>query len=198
MTKIAKINQLYTFNMITKNTILFEKIKNFVNRKDTFSLGVCNGCQLMGLLKWVPAKFIRNKSKRFESRYSTVKILKSNSIMLSCMENSVLGIWVAHGEGMTRLRNPDINLKNSPVRYVNSANEITEYYPDNPNGSKYGVAAVCSANGRHLAMMPHPERCIMTWQNPYVPEKWKKNKYYPWRLMFYNAYNWTNNHLRTK
>jgi phosphoribosylformylglycinamidine synthase len=170
----------------------------FYKRENTFSLGVCNGCQLMGLLKWVPARFIHNRSKRFESRYSTVKILKSNSIMLSGMENSVLGIWVAHGEGQTRLQNPDINLKHSPIRYVNSANEITEYYPDNPNGSTYGVAAVCSANGRHLAMMPHPERCIMTWQNPYIPDDWKKNKYYPWRLMFYNAYNWTNNYLRTK
>ena len=134
----------------------------FYNRPDTFSLGVCNGCQLMALLGWVPfpglvntaqPRFIRNESARFESRFSTVQIQDSPAIMFRNMAGASLGVWVAHGEGRAFFpranvlaRVIDENL--CPVRYVDDDNTATEAYPFNPNG-------------RHLAMMPHPERTFL-------------------------------------
>jgi len=186
------------------NQKLYEQFVDFYERKDTFSLGVCNGCQLMALLGWVPWKgisdriqprFIRNKSGRFESRFSTVKILESPSIMLKDMAGSVLGIWIAHGEG--RLYFPDekmlkevVQQKLAPIRYVDDKNKETEIYPFNPNGSPYGITALCSQDGRHLAMMPHPERVFLKWQWAYMPEEWKNLKASPWLKMFQNALKW--------
>mgnify|MGYP000397905279 CR=1 FL=1 len=177
----------------------------FYVREDTFSLGVCNGCQLMSLLGWVPWKgipenkrprFISNPSGRFESRWISVKILKSPSIMLKGMEDSILGIWVAHREG--HLYCPDfkilseISVKSlAPVVYVNDKGIPTEEYPYNPNGSPSGFTALCSPDGRHLAMMPHPERAFLLWQWPWIPERWKSSlKVSPWLRMFQNARKW--------
>ncbi len=191
--------------VIRYNERIYREFESFYNRTDTFSLGVCNGCQLMALLGWVPFKesdekrqprFIHNISSRFESRFSTVKILSSPSIMLAGMEDSVLGVWVAHGEG--RLLFPDNTIlkeaiyKNlAPVRYVDDYGEITETYPFNPNGSPYGITALCSEDGRHLAMMPHPERVFLKWQWPWMPEEWKKDlDASPWLRMFQNAREW--------
>lgn len=108
------------------------------------------------------------------------------------MEGSSLGVWVAHGEG--RFHFPDKTVYNrvlsknlAPLRYVNDANEITEEYPFNPNGSPAGIAAVCSEDGRHLALMPHPERVFTTWQWPWMPDGWKDLKAGPWLQMFQNA-----------
>ena len=92
--------------------------------------------------------------------------MKTNSIMLKDMENSVLGVWVAHGEGKVE-DIVDDTLEYYPVRYVDYKNDITTKYPENPNGSKFGIAGLCSRDGRHLAMMPHPERGVITWQNPW-------------------------------
>ncbi|MDA8100874.1 MAG: phosphoribosylformylglycinamidine synthase [Nitrospiraceae bacterium] len=186
------------------NKKLWDQFERFYHRSDTFSLGVCNGCQLMALLGWVPwrgiedhlqPRFIHNKSGRFESRFSTVKILKSPSIMLQGMENSVLGIWVAHGEGMAYfpdaaiLREAEFGL--APVRYVDDDNRITQAYPFNPNGSPDGIAALCSPDGRHLAMMPHPERAVLTWQWGWMPERMKRELAdSPWLKMFQNAREW--------
>lgn len=186
------------------NKKVWNQFEKFYHRPDTFSLGVCNGCQLMALLGWVPwrriadelqPRFIHNKSGRFESRFSTVKILKSPSLMLSGMENSVLGIWVAHGEG--RAYFPDKKMLDecefglAPVRYVNDESTITEVYPFNPNGSPAGIAALCSPDGRHLAMMPHPERSVLTWQWGWMPEDLKKSlAASPWLQMFQNAREW--------
>lgn len=187
------------------NNSVNEQFERFYERKDTFSLGVCNGCQLMSLLGWVPwrgipiesqPRFVRNKSGRFESRFSSVKIIKSNSIMLKDMENSILGIWVAHGEG--RLLIPDDNMLNeiivkglAPIRYVDDEGEFTEKYPFNPNGSPYGITALCSGDGRHIAMMPHPERTFLKWQWAWLPEGLQKNlKASPWLRMFQNARKW--------
>lgn len=190
-------------------TILFnEKLKKmfdeFYNRPDTFSFGVCNGCQLMALLGWVPwqgiptkeqPRFIKNLSGRFESRFSTVKILASPAIMLKDMEESVLGVWVAHGEG--RLFFPESNIIDyaavrdlMPIRYVDDSSEITQVYPFNPNGSAFGAAAICSPNGRHLAMMPHSERTFLKWQWPWMPEDMKDLEASPWLKMFQNAREW--------
>lgn len=186
------------------NKRLWGQFEKFYDRRDTFSLGVCNGCQLMALLGWVPwrgipdelqPRFIHNKSGRFESRFSTVKILRSPSIMLASMENSVLGIWVAHGEGMAYF--PDKNIFNesefglAPVRYVDDDGRITEAYPFNPNGSPAGIAGLCSPDGRHLVMMPHPERTVLTWQWAWLPEDLKKSlAASPWLRMFQNAREW--------
>jgi phosphoribosylformylglycinamidine synthase len=185
-----------------------EKVKEqfdaFYARDDVFSLGVCNGCQLMAFLGWVPwpgieeklkPRFIRNLSGRFESRFSTVKIFKGPSIMLRGMEGSTLGIWVAHGEGRFFSPDPDVfeKIKASglaPVRFVDDGGEPTEGYPFNPNGSPGGITGLCSADGRHLAMMPHPERVFMKWQWPWMPEDWKDFKVSPWLKMFQNARQW--------
>ena len=191
--------------VIRFNKRLYEQFHRFYERPDTFSLGVCNGCQLMALLGWVPWKgipdkiqprYIQNKSGRFESRFSTVHILPSPSIMLRGMEGSTLGVWVAHGEG--RLYFPEKDMlqevieKNLvPIRFVDDNGEITETYPFNPNGSPLGITALCSPDGRHLAMMPHPERTFLKWQWPYMPEDWKKTlKASPWLKMFQNAREW--------
>jgi phosphoribosylformylglycinamidine synthase len=191
--------------VIRFNKKIWEEFQDFYNRRDTFSLGVCNGCQLMALLGWVPwqgiehelqPRFIQNTSGRFESRFSSVKILKSPSLMLKGMEGSVLGIWVAHGEGRAFFPGEEvykrIEEKNlAPIRYVDDDNDITMKYPFNPNGSFQGVAGLCSPDGRHLAIMPHPERTFLTWQWPWLPDDWRgKLKTSPWLKMFQNARQW--------
>ena len=192
------------------NRNLYEQFRDFYKRSDIFSLGVCNGCQLMALLGWIPwngipdeiqPRFIQNNSGRFESRFLTVHVLPSPSIMLKGMEGSTLGIWVAHGEG--RLYFPDREIARyvlqkdlAPVRFVDDSGEVTETYPFNPNGSPSGITALCSPDGRHLAMMPHPERTFLKWQWAYMPEDWKSTlEASPWLKMFQNAREWCNNTL---
>ncbi|XP_043249233.1 phosphoribosylformylglycinamidine synthase [Colletes gigas] len=184
---------------------LQSQLKVFLAREDTFSLGVCNGCQLMSLLGWIgnetsdvtePDIFLdHNVSERFECRWSTVRIDKSPSIMLSGMENSVLGVWIAHGEGRFTFRTSDTlkKLKENhclAIKYTDDHGNPTERYPLNPNGSTGGIAGICSTNGRHLAMMPHPERCTQMWQWPWRPADWDKYTLSPWQRIFDNAYAW--------
>jgi phosphoribosylformylglycinamidine synthase len=191
--------------VIRFNDKIWEEFQNFYSREDTFSLGVCNGCQLMALLGWVPwtgiddrvqPRFIHNMSGRFESRFSSVTILPGPSIMLRGMEGSVLGIWVAHGEGRAFFPEDSILQKIdeqnlAPVRYVDDSSEVTMRYPFNPNGSARGIASLCSPDGRHLAIMPHPERTFLKWQWPWMPEDWNRNlKASPWLKMFQNAREW--------
>ncbi|KAL6178387.1 hypothetical protein ACLB2K_049905 [Fragaria x ananassa] len=195
------------------NQPLLNQFQEFYKRHDTFSLGVCNGCQLMALLGWVPGpqvggvhggggdpsqpRFIHNESGRFECRFTSVKITDSPSIMLNGMEGSTLGVWAAHGEG--RAYFPDdgvfdrvLHSKLAPVRYCDDDGIETELYPFNLNGSPLGVAAICSPDGRHLAMMPHPERCFLMWQYPWYPKRWdvEKKGPSPWLRMFQNAREW--------
>ena len=191
--------------VIRFNDGLRAQFNAFYNRPDTFSLGVCNGCQLMALLGWVPfpglanaeqPRFIRNESARFESRFSTVQIEDSPAIMFKNMAGASLGVWVAHGEGRAFFPRADVldrviakNL--SPVRYVDDNNTATEAYPFNPNGSPRGIAGLCSPDGRHLAMMPHPERTFLKWQWGYMPEHWKRDlQASPWLQIFQNAREW--------
>ena len=191
-------------------TILFnERLKKmfdeFYSRPDTFSLGVCNGCQLFALLGWVPwqgiapldqPRFVRNVSERFESRWSTVKVLNSRAIMLKGMEGLTFGIHVAHGEG--RLQFPDGTIyervrieKLAALAFVDDEGSETEMYPFNPNGSPNGLTGFCSNDGRRLAMMPHPERSFLKWQAHWLPEEMKVElTTSPWLQMFQNAYNW--------
>jgi phosphoribosylformylglycinamidine synthase len=191
--------------VIRFNAKVYEAFKTFYQRDDTFSLGVCNGCQLMALLGWIPwngnddtiqPRFIHNRSGRFESRFSTVKILKSPSVMLNGMQGSVLGVWVAHGEGKAYFPD-DLIMKEildknlAPIRFVDEDNNPTDMYPFNPNGSPQGITALCSPDGRHLALMPHPERTFLKWQWAWMPEDWKKElKASPWLRMFQNAREW--------
>jgi phosphoribosylformylglycinamidine synthase len=191
--------------VIRFNNKLYEQFQRFYKRPDTFSLGVCNGCQLMALLGWIPwsgisdevqPRFIQNKSGRFESRFSTVQIISSPSIMLKGMEGSRIGVWIAHGEG--RLYFPEktmlqevINKNLAPVRFVDDRGELTEKYPFNANGSPSGITALCSPDGRHLGMMPHPERTFLKWQWAYMSEDLRDNlEASPWLQMFQNAREW--------
>ncbi|XP_071477860.1 phosphoribosylformylglycinamidine synthase-like [Diadema antillarum] len=197
---------------ILYNPVVRAEFDAFRARPDTFSLGVCNGCQLMGLLGWVApdgADSVGNKaackqgvfldhntSERYESRFVTVKLEKSPALMLRGMEDSVLGIWVAHGEGKMKFASDAIQsqvIANhlTPIRYVDDEGTVTMQYPLNPNGSPQGIAALCSPDGRHLAMMPHPERCTLTWQWPWMPQDWRRDlKASPWLRIFQNAYTW--------
>ena len=191
------------------NERLRKVFDDFYRRPDTFSLGVCNGCQLFALLGWVPwlgipdqkqPRFVQNVSGRFESRWVTVKILESPAIMFQGMADSTLGIWVAHGEG--RLHFPDPTLMDEvmtkklvPVVFVDDGGrvdgEISKSYPFNPNGSPFGMTGLCTPDGRHLAMMPHPERSFLKWQWPWLPGYLNDGiKESPWIQMFQNAREW--------
>jgi len=191
------------------NGRLKKMFNDFYNRPDTFTLGVCNGCQLFALLGWVPwsgipdhrqPRFVRNLSRRFESRWVTVKISESPAIMLRGMTGSMLGIWVAHGEG--RLHTPDpalmeeiINRKLFPLVFVDDEGrvdgKVSQGYPFNPNGSPFGIAGLCTPDGRHLAMMPHPERAFLKWQWAWMPRDLNNRlKASPWIQMFQNAREW--------
>ncbi|XP_053691079.1 phosphoribosylformylglycinamidine synthase [Sabethes cyaneus] len=188
--------------------ILAPQFKHFRARKDSFSLGICNGCQLMSLIGWVGADLtthsvdipdvalLHNKSERYECRWTTLKIAPSNSIMLNKLTGSVLGCWVAHGEGQFSFKSPTVlsQLKSNnciAVHYVDDSGKPTEVYPMNPNGSVEGIAGICSPDGRHLAMMPHPERCTKMWQWPYVSSGFQP-QISPWHSMFVEAYKWCN------
>ncbi len=187
------------------NSDLRRQFDAFYDRPDTFSLGICNGCQLFALLGWLPwrglddtdqPRFIHNASGRFESRFVTVAIQESPAVMLHGMAGSRLGIWVQHGEGqayfpqtrvLDRVKAEDL----APVRFVDDSGAATETYPFNPNGSPDGIAGLCSPDGRHLAMMPHPERCFLTWQWPWMPLLWRRDlAASPWLKLFQNAREW--------
>jgi phosphoribosylformylglycinamidine synthase len=199
--------------VIRFNEALERQFTAFADRPDTFSLGVCNGCQLEALLGWVPwrgvpdrnqPRFVRNASDRFESRFASVRIDRSPAMMLRGMEGATLGIWVAHGEG--RAFFPDEGILDrvereglAPVRFVDDEGQATERYPFNPNGSARGIAALCSPDGRHLAIMPHPERSFLTWQWGWTPPEWRGSSraaadsgvsLSPWIRMFQNAREW--------
>lgn len=137
---------------------------------------------------------LHNKSGRFECRWSTIKIAESKAIMLKRMHGSVLGCWVAHGEGRFSFKNQTViedlkAAKRISLHYVDDDMQATEKYPMNPNGSAQGIAAICSKDGRHLAMMPHPERCCKMFQWPYIPSTFN-TKTCPWQSMFNEANIW--------
>ncbi|TYZ62134.1 hypothetical protein PybrP1_005069 [[Pythium] brassicae (nom. inval.)] len=180
----------------------------FRARTDTFSLGVCNGCQLMALLGWVDLpdaaalerelqvssatpRFLHN-SAGYVSNFVSVQIRESNAVMLQGMAGSSLGVWVAHGEGRAHFTHPTIQqafLERglAPIRYVDDANDVTEEYPFNPNGSPAGIAGLASTDGRHLCLMPHPERAFLKWQWPWMPKEFEAMAASPWQRLFQNA-----------
>jgi len=165
-------------------------LENFYKRTDTLSLGICNGCQLMielGLVNPghdVKPKMKHNASHKFESSFLGLTIPENNSVMLGSLSGSKLGVWVAHGEGKFTLPKPE-NEYNVIARYSYTG------YPGNPNGSDYAIAGICSNDGRHLAMMPHPERAIFPWQWANYPANRKTNdQITPWIEAFVNARVW--------
>jgi phosphoribosylformylglycinamidine synthase len=189
------------------NDRLKQMFEDFFKRPDTLSLGVCNGCQFVALTGLMfpelkpeeQPRFIKNDSGRFESHFLTVKIAQgSPSIMLNGMEKSILGVWSAHGEGKLFIPNGDfLDGRNSilgnhlaPIRYADDAGYVTTKYPFNPNGSPEGIAGLCSRDGRHLIMMPHPERTFLPWQWAYWPKEWSAIQTSPWLKMFQNARDW--------
>ncbi len=165
-------------------------LENFYARKDTLSLGICNGCQLLMELGLIypemgeaHPKMQHNTSHKFESAFVSVEIPQNESVMLKSLVGNKLGIWVAHGEGR-------FELPGDASKYNISAKYVYDEYPGNPNGSDYAAAAVCSADGRHLAMMPHLERTIFPWQNAYYPYEYRKHDVTPWMEAFANAREW--------
>ncbi len=164
-------------------------LDNFYARPDTLSLGVCNGCQLMVELGLInpgheqKTKMEHNKSHKFESGFINVDILPNNSVMLNSLSGMTLGIWIAHGEGQFVLPYSHDNY-NIAIKYSYPG------YPANPNGSAYNTAGICSANGRHLAMMPHLERAIFPWQCAYYPNNRKTDEVTPWIKAFVEARKW--------
>ena len=161
----------------------------FYAREDTMSLGICNGCQLMGELGLLypeheeHPKLLHNDSGKFESGFVNVTIPENNSVMLGSLSGTRLGIWVAHGEGK-------FNLPEAESAYNIVGKYSHEGYPGNPNGSDYNVAGVASADGRHLAMMPHFERSVFPWNWGYYPEGNKNDVVSPWIQAFMNAKEW--------
>ena len=172
-------------------------LDRFYARKDTLSLGICNGCQLMvelGLL-WPEgdggqkARMEHNDSHKFESAYLGLTIPENRSVLFGSLSGSKLGIWVAHGEGKFHLPMPEKD-------YNIVAKYSYEGYPANPNGSDYAVAGLCSADGRHLAMMPHLERAIFPWQCAYYPADRRMDEVTPWIEAFVNARVWCEKQIR--
>ena len=177
-------------------SILFNKkardaFQKFFERKNTFSLGVCNGCQMLSNLKSIiPGaehwpKFKQNLSERFEARFVSVKIEESPSVLLKGMENLIIPIPVAHGEGRAEFESKDDFEKSLvAVRYVDNNHKITEMYPLNPNGSPQGITGLTTTDGRVLILMPHPERAFRMLQNTYKKPS-DEDGY--WMQMFRNA-----------
>lgn len=169
-------------------------LERFYARPDTLSLGICNGCQLMAELEVLypeheeKHKMAHNDSGRFESGFVSLRIPKNHSVMLQNLEGTEIGIWVAHGEGK-------FDLKYSVDKYHVIAQYKYDAYPANPNGSPHAIAGLCSADGRHLAMMPHPERAIFPWTCAYYPEAERgEHEVTPWMVAFRNAYEWIKNY----
>jgi phosphoribosylformylglycinamidine synthase len=181
-------------------TILFnnqmsDQFSAFFNRDDTFSLGICNGCQMMSNLKSIiPGaqdwpKFTRNKSEQFEARFVMVEVADSPSIFMQGMAGTQTAIATAHGEGFADFsQTGDVNKAIVAMRFVNNAGQVTEAYPYNPNGSPQGITAVTTPDGRFSVMMPHAERVFRTVTQSWHPDDWKEDS--PWMRMFRNARKW--------
>lgn len=173
-----------------------DQFENFFKREDTFSLGVCNGCQMLSNLRdLIPGaeywpRFVRNESERFEARFSLVEVQKSDSVFFNGMEGSRMPIAVSHGEGRVEVRDNDhLNaIENSgtvALRYVDNNGNPTQQYPNNPNGSPNAITGLTTTDGRVTIMMPHPERVFRTVANSWSPEGWGENG--AWMRMFQNA-----------
>jgi len=178
------------------NPVARDEFSAFFERDATFTLGVCNGCQMLAALKeLVPGaqawpRFVRNRSEQYEARLVLAQVPRSSSVLFAGMHGSVLPVVCSHGEGLaefsadasvgTLLEGGGVSL-----RYVDNRGQPTERYPYNPNGSPAGIAGVCSADGRVTALMPHPERVFRTVQHSWAPREWGEDG--GWTRLFRNA-----------
>ncbi|WP_457668709.1 phosphoribosylformylglycinamidine synthase [Thiolapillus sp.] len=171
-----------------------DQFQAFFEREDTFSLGVCNGCQMLSNIReLIPGAahwphFVRNRSEQFEARVSMVEVLDSPSILLQGMQGSRMPIAVAHGEGRAEYRGDMMPGKGISMRFVDNHGNVAVKYPENPNGSPEGITGLTSDDGRATIMMPHPERVIRTVQNSWHPDDWGEDS--PWMRLFRNARVW--------
>ncbi len=177
------------------NAQLAEQFSQFFQRQDTFSLGICNGCQMMSNLKSIiPGaqdwpKFTRNKSEQFEARFSMVEVQDSPSIFLQGMAGTQTPIAVAHGEGFADFSlTGDVNKALVAMRFVDNKGAVTEAYPYNPNGSPHGITSVTTPDGRFNVLMPHAERVFRSVTQSWHPDGWGEDS--PWMRMFRNARKW--------
>lgn len=182
-------------------TILFnnkvrDEFESFFHRNDTFSLGVCNGCQMMSNLKnLIPGadhwpRFVRNLSEQFEARFSLVQVQESSSVLFKGMAGSHMPVAVAHGEGYAEFANADALKRCNEsgtvaMRFIDNHLNATETYPANPNGSPLGITSVASKDGRVTIMMPHPERVFRSVTNSWKPDDWQDDG--AWLRLFRNA-----------
>ena len=181
------------------NNLARDQFEQFFHRKDTFSLGVCNGCQMMSNLKsLIPGaahwpRFVRNHSEQFEARVALVKVEKSPSILLKGMAGSHMPVAVAHGEGRAEFSSDKqkktlLDSGTVALSYIDNQLETTEKYPANPNGSPFGISGVSSEDGRVTLMMPHPERVFRAIQNSWRPDDWEEDG--AWMRLFRNGRAW--------
>lgn len=173
-----------------------EEFSRFFNRKDTFALGVCNGCQMLSTMKdLIPGaenwpRFVTNLSERFEARFVEVEIQESPSVLFDGMAGSRMPIVVSHGEGRAEFRN-DAQLETLKkqglvaVRYIAHDGKVATAYPLNPNGSPEGITSVTTPDGRFTILMPHPERVMRTVSNSWHPDDWGEDS--AWMRVFRNA-----------
>jgi phosphoribosylformylglycinamidine synthase len=187
-------------------TILFnararEQFQTFFERSDTFSLGICNGCQMMSNLKsLIPGaelwpRFVRNLSEQFEARFALVQVPSSPSILFAGMAGSHMPVAVAHGEGRAEFANDEqlAQLQQSQqvaLRFIDNHCDVTERYPANPNGSPSGITGVTTRDGRVTLLMPHPERVFRAVVNSWHPDDWQEDG--AWMRLFQNARVWVN------
>ncbi len=178
------------------NSLAREEFAAFFARAATFTLGVCNGCQMLSALKeLIPGanswpRFVRNRSEQYEARVALVRVAPSESVLLAGMQGSVLPIAVAHGEGQAEFDSHSsaaslMNRRLLTMQYVDTRDQPTQLYPFNPNGSALGLAGLCSADGRVTSIMPHPERVFRTVQNSWKPKAWGEDG--GWMRLFRNA-----------
>jgi phosphoribosylformylglycinamidine synthase len=178
------------------NAQIRDQFEAFFHRSGTFSLGVCNGCQMLSNLKpLIPGaelwpRFVRNLSEQFEARFSLVRIDESPSIFLKGMAGTHMPIAVSHGEGRAEFASAQAlaQLQQSDqiaMRFLENDLSVASRYPANPNGSPDGITGVTSADGRATLMMPHPERVFRTVQNSWHPDNWGEDS--GWMRIFRNA-----------
>ena len=180
-------------NSILLNHKAKDEFSEYFLRNDSFTLGVCNGCQMISNLREIiPGtadwpSFERNTSEQFEARFTGVRINNSKSLFFAGMQGSVMPIAIAHGEGKASFKSklPDNAIS---LQYVDHSGNASQIYPHNPNGSENAAAAICDETGRVTIMMPHPERVFRAVQNSWHPNNWEERS--PWMRMFENAREW--------
>ena len=186
-----------------KSILFHDKLRDmfsaFFARDDSFTLGVCNGCQMLsGLTELIPGadgwpRFVRNRSEQFEARFPQLEIMESPSLFFAGMAGSVIPIVVAHGEGRAEFSDPQgavrvLDSGQVAARYVDGYGRVAERYPANPSGSPLGITALTTIDGRVTILMPHPERVFRTVQHSWHPAEWGEDS--PWMRMFRNARAW--------